>query len=627
MRDNAQHPIVKGMFILLAVTFVVWGIGDIFRGSGGAGNVATVGDHAVTSSELDNMVRREISGYEAIMGKAISEEEANAMGIRRYSLRKLIQDKLTSIRAEDLKLTAGNKAIAGRIQENSVFFNEEGKFDKDRFRAILNANGFTEEKYVNFIKQEYSVNNLLDSMTLVAIIPEIMAEELFKIRTEVRKADILTIPSDFIKNVPEPSEADLIQFYQDNQNYFSVPEQRSLTYITFDSEKIKGEIKPSREELEALYEVNVNQYKVEESRDVEQYLFKTEKEAQTAYEKISKNIIKPFKKNKVELGSVTESNAPEEIRDIIFSLGVNGISKPVETQFGWHVLIVKSIEPEKIKSFNEVRKEIEQEAIELQLSEAFARFGNDIEDEFASGKTIEEVAGEFDIEVKKVPVIDNKGKGKDGKNIVGLPDVDMLLPMIFDMDTGVPSSLTLLSDNESYIVLRVDNITLSRVKALDEVKGTAIGMRKKQDQEEELRKESAQIAKKLHSGEDIKALAKKLGLTLKVGHEVERPLQSSAQTDVSGVPAMLAKELFSLKNTGETTASYRQRDGSFSIARLVSVEKLSPDDDKEDYNSIKSQLEDAMRNDIMEQYINYLRKEYPVSIKTNAFSGADGQGE
>jgi len=153
------------------------------------------------------------------------------------------------------------------------------------------------------------------------------------------------------------------------------------------------------------------------------------------------------------------------------------------------------------------------------------------------------------------------------------------------------------------------------------VKGIAIKLRKDQDKIKLLKDKATEIAGKLKSGEDMKSLAGKMNLKIKSAQIIKKPGEDSVQDGASGEPVMLANELFTLKKEGEVTGAYRNQEGSFVIAKLIKVQETTADNDKNAYINLQSDLENEMREDIIGQYINFLRKEYPVSIH-DSFSKA-----
>jgi len=621
MRKGSQHPIVKGLFFLLALLFVVWGVGDVFRSGTGIGYVATVGRSGITLAELDGRVRNEIARYQEMTGKILSEEEADKIGVRKYVISQLISNKVIAMSAEDLGLVAGKKVIARHISENEAFFDEKGKFDKERYQSVLKASGLTEDKYVNSISKEDEVRTLLESLTLLGVVPDAIAGQVYGFKNEARVAELITLPADSISTVPEPSGEDLAKYYQDNQDAFSVPEQRGVTYVTFDLEKIKSTIKLSDEELKAEYQRSISQYKTEENRNVQQFLFATEAEAAAAYAKISTGDTKGFAGSEIELGNITKSSVPAEVKEAIFSMKQGEVGKPVKSSLGWHIFIVKTIENEKVKDFDEVKGDIEKEMVAKKAADEFSKFGNQVEDEFASGKTMEEVAAKFDLITRKITAVDANGNGANGSKVTDINDPAILLPVVFGLEMGAHSALTLLSDNASYAVVRIDNIAAKRVKALDEVKLVAVKMWKSQEKSRLLKEKATELATKIKSGEDVKSLAGQMKLKLSAEQTIKRPEPNTLQDGKNGEPVMLARELFALQKVGDITGAYRNSAGDFVIARLKGVVQANPANDKNGYRNLQSDLEDAMRNDIMAQYNVYLQKKYPVSIKANLGGG------
>lgn len=615
MRKGSQHIVVKILFFLLALSFIIWGIGDIFRGNTGHNYIATVGKTGVTPAEIENTVREEVSRYQQITGQRLSEDEINKIGLKKYALDQLIRNKTIFLRANELNLLAGKKIIAQSIYNNEIFFNDKKVFDRETFNSLLRSNGFTEESFVNSIKRDYATRTLMENISMTSVAPGVIATEMFKFRGETRLADLLILPPDSVKEIPEPSETDLVQFYNENQNNFAVPEQRAITYISFNANKIKSSIKLSNEELLTEYQRSINQYKTEESRDVSQYLFATEEEARTSYDKISKHNTKEYTNSKMDLGKITKSGVPLEVAETVFLLGKGEISKPVKSQMGWHIFVLNNIEEAKTKSFDEVKASIEKDLLEKRISDEFARFGNEIEDEFAAGKTMEDVAKKFDITVHKIASIDSTGNDNNRNKVINLPDSTTLLPLAFTLEVGKPSNLTLLSDNNTYAIIQVDSISPQRIKALDETRGNAITLWKNQKKIKMLQEKAKEIAGKINSGEDIKTISNKFNLKQKPAQLIKRPANFAANED-SSTPVLLSRELFNLKKVGNATGAYRANDGSFVIGILKEIKNITPANNKNSYLNTQAMLEDEMRNDIVEQYLNFLQKQFKVSIKT-----------
>src|SRR5687768_16803235 len=96
LRSTVGSWVVKILFVLLILSFAVWGIGDIFRGNTST-TVAEVGDVKISTSELDNAFRQEVNRLRQMMGGQIDAEQARALGLVEQSLQQLVQSTLLGL--------------------------------------------------------------------------------------------------------------------------------------------------------------------------------------------------------------------------------------------------------------------------------------------------------------------------------------------------------------------------------------------------------------------------------------------------------------------------------------------------------------------------------------------------
>jgi peptidyl-prolyl cis-trans isomerase D len=615
MRKGSQNIFVKGFLGLLALSFVIWGVGDVFRNNTNSHSIATIGNTRVSFDEYNNTLHRELARYQEILGAPVTEEQMAKFHIKDRVINQIIDGKIIKMRMDDLNFKVGNAAASDQIFANNMFFDESGKFSKETFDKIMEANGLNKNDYIQSVKSETAIKLFIDSLTAKPKSFAAIAKPLYGYRNEQRFADVMYIPADYIKDVPEPSETDLVQYYQDNTQKFSVPEMRSLSYMVFNAKNIKTE-KISDETLKAEYDANVTSYQEPEKRDVEQYLFDNEKDAKVALGDLKNGKAAPYTPKKTALGIVVRDDLPNEIRSPIFSLAKNSFSEPVNTQMGWHVFTVKNISAGHTKSFEEAKPLIEAQLNESKAAEQFSKYANQIEDDFASGMTIDDVAKKYNLAVNKIDGVDQNGNNAAGKAVDHLPEKEGFLKLAFATDSGAVSPLTLLPDNANYIALRVDAVTPERVKALDEVKGLAIGMWKENAKIEHLKTAAEDIAKKLKDGEDFAKLAAKSNLKIDAAKKIDRPVESALDEE-SKIPAPLAKQLFSIK-AGASTDAYKTADGSFVIAKLKSITNADVQEIK--LRNLETDLKDDFVNDVLSQYNTFLRKKYPVSVNQSLLS-------
>ncbi|MCX7345341.1 MAG: SurA N-terminal domain-containing protein, partial [Alphaproteobacteria bacterium] len=82
LRNSAKSWVAKILIGLLAVSFAVWGIADVFRGFD-AGFLAKVGKVEITSQEFSRAYDQYLQNFSRQTGQAMTQEEARGLGIDR----------------------------------------------------------------------------------------------------------------------------------------------------------------------------------------------------------------------------------------------------------------------------------------------------------------------------------------------------------------------------------------------------------------------------------------------------------------------------------------------------------------------------------------------------------------
>ncbi len=131
-------------------------------------------------------------------------------------------------------------------------------------------------------------------------------------------------------------------------------------------------------------------------------LVKTKKEAEEIEKELKngadfgklaeeKSIDPSAKKNKGDLGFIYRGQTVPEFEKQAFSMEPGDISQPVKTQFGYHIIKVLEKSPKKVKSFDEVKDQIE---LELKKEKALEELKK-IKEELKKKAKIEIYAAEY----------------------------------------------------------------------------------------------------------------------------------------------------------------------------------------------------------------------------------------
>ena len=624
---NNISKVFAGILLLMLISsFAFFGVGDIFRGRV-SDVAATVGGSKISNIELERAVRREIQRLQGIFGQEAGEEMAENMGVRKHTLDVLINRRILELEAKRLGIIVGEDQVINLIRANGKFNKPSGEFDKNAFSAFLRSVGESESSFVENLKKDISVDVLVGSITNVPKIPGEEIERLYKFEGEKRQGKLLVIPADHIKQVDDPSNTELISYYDEHKALFSAPEYRDISYIKFGTKDVAKEIDLSDEVLKEEYEVRKSEFNEPEKRKLQQIFIDSEKKAEEIHAllKEGKEFLQVAKESAamdekaVEFGEASKDLLSQgdilsnDIVETVFSLKEGEYSEPKESDLGWHIFKVKKITPGKTRSFEEVKEELKEAITSEKGSEILYEMAGKFQDEMAGGAKLEEISKRMDLELRKINSIGQDGKTIDGAAIDGLPEYGNFLELAFSSEEGIASDLIASPDGLSYFVLRVDGITASRVRALDEVRGLVTNAWKEERKKDELKQFAEKLAQDLR--EEIKngkeaALsekAKELQLTL----EDSGLFYRSGGGAIKNLPEEMLEDMFSL-SPGLISYAYMNGNGDFVIGMLEKIIPADENDKSFGKTSVENNLQKEFADDIISQYIRYLRSKYPV---------------
>jgi parvulin-like peptidyl-prolyl isomerase len=149
-------------------------------------------------------------------------------------------------------------------------------------------------------------------------------------------------------------------------------------------EKVTNDVKVSDDEVKSYYDKNKKQYETPaqpESRDVRHILVKTKAKADSIYSQLQKSpgkfaaLAKKFSTDtssaqnggKLPPGTAVKGRLVPEFEKVAFSIPANKISKPVHSQFGWHIIEalgpIKPGTPAKPTPYTQVKEAIRQQLL------------------------------------------------------------------------------------------------------------------------------------------------------------------------------------------------------------------------------------------------------------------------
>jgi len=278
IRNFAGSWVVKILFVLLILSFGIWGIGDVFRSTTPT-TVAEVGKVEIGQQALDQEFRRQMERLRPMLGGNLTAEQAKRFGLLEQSLQSLVQRTLFDLAAADMGIAVGPEVVRMRIAEEPAFRNQQGQFDPNVFRSVLRNNQLTEDGYVAMIQRETARQLVAGAVSAGLTPPQPLVQDLYRYRGEKRVAEVVTLPNAAIGDVGVPDDATIKQSYEDHQVRFTAPEYRALTVARLSPDVLAKDIKIDDAQLRKAYEERANEFGAPEKRTVQMVVVDDEAKA------------------------------------------------------------------------------------------------------------------------------------------------------------------------------------------------------------------------------------------------------------------------------------------------------------------------------------------------------------
>ncbi|MDH3742833.1 MAG: SurA N-terminal domain-containing protein, partial [Hyphomicrobiales bacterium] len=364
LRNKTGSWVVKIFIGVLAASFAVWGVADVFT-TRPTDTLAEVGTRQISVQEYSNRFQRQLRQLSQQLGQPLTAAQGRQFGLDRQVLGSLLRDAALEAQADQMKLMVSDTTVAQRIADNPQFQNSQGVFNKDQFLALLRNNGLNEQMFVIAEKQGLIRGAIATTIEQGAATPKQFAKFAHKFRNEQRDAAYIavTVPE---MTIAEPSDGDLKTFYEANPQLFAIPERRVIAAIQVTPDTLTDRIQISDADVAKRYEDRKADYSTPEKRTIQQITFasvadaaaaKAKIDGGTSFQDIAKQ--KNLSETDINLGTFTRDALPDQkLAEAAFGLAKDAVSAPVEGKLATVLLRVTNIEAGSQKSLGEVAGEI-----------------------------------------------------------------------------------------------------------------------------------------------------------------------------------------------------------------------------------------------------------------------------
>jgi peptidyl-prolyl cis-trans isomerase D len=612
---------MAAVMTLLAGSFAIWGINDIFHGFGRT-TLAKIGDAEIPIDSFKQNYQDRLQQIGRELGRPLPADRANALGLDRQVLSEMIAQAGLDQRVRQMGLGLSDADIARRITSDPKLQTVNGQFDRAKFELILRNIGYSEQRFVTEQRRETLRRQILDSLSADLSAPKAWLEALNQFENQQRSIEYVALGPAQAGEIPHPTEEDLKKYFDERKILFRAPEYRKIAIVAVTPAELAKWMEVSDDDIKQAYEQRRASFTTPERRHIEQIVFPTMAEAQAAADRIKNGTTfgeiaseRGLKEQDIDLGTIAKSRIVDPaVSDAAFSLKEGEVSAPLQARFGAVLVKVLQIVPETRRSLAEaasqLRADIALERAKTQVQNLHDR----IEDDRAGGSSVAEAAAKLKLPVTTYEV-DRSGRDPDGKPIANIPHAADLIKAAFASDVGVDNDP--IDADGGYIWFDVTAIAPARERTLDEVKGEVEQRWRDDEIVSRLKNKANEMVSKLDSGEQLAALASADGLKVQTAKDIKR---GSANSGISG--RMIDAVFQTAKDAYGSAAG--DNPSQWIVFRVVDVNTPALDAKSPDQERMTQTVQRELSADLVGQYLARLEDDLGTSVNPSVLAQATG---
>ena len=228
--------IAKVFVAIIALPFILWGMGDVFR-SGNQNVIAEINETKISTKEFIaylqavNITREEIQdkGKEKIINEILTN---------------YISEKIIFIETKEKGIQLTDSSLK-EILVNDKEFQKDGKFLRTKYEKFLLTKGFAAPEYEKSILTFETKGQLLSYYSGGIKLPKFLIDDLYK--QENKSKHVSFIDLEKIYSQKKIAETKIKDFYEKNKEFFKDK------FITFRYLKLSPEILTGKKDFNEIY--------------------------------------------------------------------------------------------------------------------------------------------------------------------------------------------------------------------------------------------------------------------------------------------------------------------------------------------------------------------------------------
>lgn len=290
-------------------------------------------------------------------------------------------------------------------------------------QRVLRTANRTYEQQIEFLKASKIPNQFTNGVKQSAFLTKSELEQALTLQQQTRDIEVLRFAASDFKDQVTPTEEDLEEYYNANQDEYLLPARVKVAYVELTADQYQDKVIVTDEALTEWYAANESRYTKPEQRQVSHILIETDSDTddaaakQQAEEVVAKlaageefaALAAEYSDDTLSkdsggaLGWLRQGDIGADFDNAAFSAEAGEVVGPVKQDDHYHVIVVNDIRapgaPELAEVKDKVTKAYKEETAQAMLNEQVTQLGvNQLE---FDPDSLEQLIDEADIEIKQ----------------------------------------------------------------------------------------------------------------------------------------------------------------------------------------------------------------------------------
>ena len=229
IRKFSKSIFAKIFIAIIALPFLLWGMGDIFT-SGKQNVIVEIDDEKITSEEFVTYLQK----------VNITSDEIKKTGKSKIFdevLANYISEKVIEIETQEKGIRLTDESLMKILISDKTFQKNE-KFSETKYEKFMLTSGYTKPQYERTLKNIELKGQLLTFYSGGIKLPKSIVDESYKKLNQIKEIDYLDLNKVYAKNIV--SEEEINDFYEKNKSLFK-EKFKSFRYLELSPEILIGE--------------------------------------------------------------------------------------------------------------------------------------------------------------------------------------------------------------------------------------------------------------------------------------------------------------------------------------------------------------------------------------------------